>query len=154
MSFAEARKFLMDLKFFGDEILTSEKIDEHHILALAEKLGKEIKFRHVANWLKFEKREIDFTPQEFADICFNGLRYQDETLLIITFESYVANRVFLVDYVNYLKFADNYDTYIGMDIDFAQPMDFAFFLLKQRIVVFLHHEGVFTQLDFNEVIGN
>lgn len=142
----------MDSKFFGNETLPHNRLHENDILALARKYGKDYKFRHMRDWHKFEKMEIDFSPQQFVDSCFEGLQYQNEKLIIITRESWIMDRVFLLDYPNYLEFAKkDYDKYSGVFIDFVEPMDFVFLLLNQQIVVFLHHEGVFTHLDFSDI---
>ena len=151
MSFAELREFLTDWKFFGEETLPQNRLHENDILALARKHGIDYKFRHMRDWHKFEKMEIDFSSHQFVDNCFKGLQYENEELIIITHESWVMDKVFLLDSPNYHEFADKYDKYSGVFIDFVQPMDFIFFLLNQRVVVFLHHEGKFTHLHFSGI---
>lgn len=150
ITFLQAKKILTDLHFGVFEHITDEFINEHHILSIAEKLGKEVIFRPIPNWDVFETGEIDILPIQLVDICFDGLKYQNEKLLIITIESYTSNKVFLVDFAHYEEFANTYEIYVGQNIDFVQPLDYIFFLLNQRIVVYINNEGAFTQIRFGD----
>lgn len=148
MSFSKAKEMLAELRFFGNESITDDFISEKHILSFAKKFEKDVVFRPIPKWDAFETGDIDISPIELIDICFEGLEYQNEKLLIITMESYSSRKLFLVDFVHYEEFANTYEVFLGENMDFVQPMDCIFLLLHQKTAIFIHHEGVFTQISF------
>ena len=148
ISFSKTKEILTELNFFGSEPIPDGFLNERHILSIAKKLQKNVMFQPIPDWEAFESGMIDILPGQLIDICFSGLEYQNEKLLIITMESYTTDKVFLVDFVHYEEFANSYDLYLGENMDFVQPMDYIFLLLNQKNVVYVNHEGVFTQIKF------